>query len=483
MGFTETIRHVLGGKDTLDLVDGPIGRNLLFLSLPIVATNLLRTAYNLADTFWVGRISTEALAAIGFAFPVIFFFISLGMGWAVAGSVLVAQFTGASRDEEATYAASQTLMVTIVTAAVLGAIAYVSVGPIVRLLGAEPAVLSLATSYLQIISLGLVPMFGFAIFTALMRGYGDTVTPMVLMLGTVVVNVILDPFLIFGWGPFPELGIEGAAIATVFSRGVAFAVGVAIMLGGRRGVTVVLRQMVPDGTFLLKMLRIGVPAALEGTGRSVSINVVMAIIGTFSTTVVAAYGIGVRILVMVFLPATAVERAVETMTGQNIGAGHQGRARQINTSAAKWLFVALSAVGVVTFVAAEPIIGVFTSNASVIAEGRRFLRIVALTFGFTGVMRAFSGGFRGVGKTLTAALIVFLMLGVIRIPVAWIAANTVGASGVWGALALSNVAGAIIAYALFVRSDWAAGIIRPRDQLQTETAEELLEYTDSIEAG
>jgi putative MATE family efflux protein len=481
MTLKHTLKQMFRGKDGLDLVGGPIGRNLLYLSVPIVITNLLKTAYNLADTFWLGRHSTEALAAIGFAFPIIFFFISLGMGWAVAGSVLVAQYVGAGSDERATFAASQTVTFTVVTALALGAIGYVVVGPLTALLGAGPTVQPLAASFLQIISLGLVPMFGFAIFTALMRGYGDTVTPMILMFATVVLNVVFDPLLIFGWGPFPRLGVDGAAIATVLCRSLAFLVGLWIMLDGRRGVRISIREMIPDFAFLKKMLRVGVPASVEGAGRSISVNILLAIIGSFSTSVVAAYGIGVRILIMVFLPAIAVERAVETMTGQNIGAGRPERATRANVLAAKWLFAILTGIGILIFLGAEIIISVFTSDPEVISIGEQFLNIVALTFGFTGVMRAFSGGFRGVGKTMVAAAMAFLTLGAIRLPVAWFASGLLGPTGIWMAFAVSNVSGAAIAYAWFRRSDWSEALVTPEARRRAETAEELVEYAETIE--
>jgi len=197
------------GRDEFDLTSGDIAGPLFYLSLPIIVTNLLQTAYNLIDTFWLGQYSTEALAAISFAFPMVFLLISVGMGLSVAGSVLVAQHIGADEESEAEYAASQTVALSLLGAVILGLFGYVFVDGLLGLLGASPDVLPLATDYMEVISLGMPFMFGFFVFIALMRGYGDTITPMLVMLGSVLLNVILDPFLIFGWGLFPELGIEG----------------------------------------------------------------------------------------------------------------------------------------------------------------------------------------------------------------------------------------------------------------------------------
>jgi putative MATE family efflux protein len=462
------------GQEELDLTDGGIVKPLLYLSLPIVITNLMQTAYNLADTFWLGQYSTEALAAISFGFPMVFLLISLGMGLSVAGSVLVAQHTGASETEQAEYAASQTVTFAFLGSLILGAVGYPFVRPFLDFLGASPSVLPGATAYMQVVALGLPFMFGFFVFISLMRGAGDTITPMVVMFGTVVINVILDPFLINGWtiGPlaFPELGIQGAAIATVFSRSLAMLVGLVIMESGTRGIQIHLTDMKPDFQYLRKILKIGVPASIEGTGRALSINALLLVVGLFSTSVVAAFGIGTRVFSVIFLPAIAVARGVETMSGQNIGAGKYDRAEQANYVAAKGLFVVLALVGVLIFLVPTPIVSVFTDDPAVLSEGTTFLRYVALSFGFIGIMRAFTGGFRGAGKTMVAAAISIITLAGIRLPVAYVASQfrfdtpyaqyIFGVRGIWIAFFVSNVAGAGIAWLWFRRGTWRDSDVR-----------------------
>ncbi|WP_049935971.1 MATE family efflux transporter [Haloplanus natans] len=445
---------IFKSRDEFDLTSGDVGKPLFYLSLPIVVTNLLQTAYNLADTFWIGQYSTDALAAISFAFPMVFLIISLGMGLAVAGSILVAQYTGAGEEGEAEYAASQTVGFAALGALVLGAVAYFVVGDILALLGASEDVLPLATAYMEIISLGIFFMFGFFVFISLMRGYGDTITPMLVMLGSVALNVVLDPLLIFGWWIFPRWGIEGAAIATVFSRGLALVVGLWIMLSGRRGVRIRPRDIVPDPEYGRRLLRIGVPASVEGTGQAVAINLLMFIVGTFSTPVVAAFGIGVRVFSVIFLPAIAVSRGVETMAGQNIGAGEPDRAALTARVAAKTTFVVLAVAGVFTFFFADAIVSLFTNDAAVVEVGATFLRYVAPSFGFIGIMRSYNGGFRGAGRTLTAAAIAVSMLGLIRLPIAWVASGFMGPPGIWLSFFVSNVVGAVIAYVWFQRGGW-----------------------------
>ncbi|GGM62390.1 putative MATE family efflux protein [Halarchaeum rubridurum] len=469
MGVRDRIERLFKGPEEFDLTSGGIARPLFFLSLPIVITNLFQTAYNLADTFWLGQYSTDALAAISFAFPMVFLLIALGLGLSVAGSVLVAQYTGAGAEAEAEYAASQTVTFAVLASLLLGAGGYLFVDEFLAVMGASADVLPMATGYMEIISLGLFSMFGFAVFVSLMRGYGDTVTPMLVMFGSVVLNIVIDPFLIFGWGPFPALGIEGAAIATVFSRALAFAVGLAVMFRGTRGVRISLRDMAPDLTYLRRLARIGIPASVEGTGRALSMNLLLLIVAFFPDTVVAGYGIGTRVFSVVFLPAIAVARGVETMTGQNIGAGEPDRAERAAGLAAKTLFFVLTGVGVVAWVFAVPIVGVFTTDPAVVDAAATFVRYVALTFGFMGVMRAYTGSFRGAGETLTAAALSVVMLGLVRFPIAWVASGWVGETGIWLSFAVSNVLGALVAYAWYRRGGWRGGDLT-RERVDVEDA-------------
>lgn len=465
MSITSRLSGLFKSQSELDLTHGSIPKSLFFLSFPIVITNLLQVGYNLADTFWLGRYSTNALAAISLGFPLVYLFISLGLGLTVAGSVLVAQHTGADQSEEAEYAASQTVIFTLLAGLGLGVVGFSFVEELLQVFGAEPAVLALAVEYMEVISAGLPFLFGFTVFIALMRGAGDTVTPMLVMLGTVVLNIALDPLLIFGGGPIPQLGVEGAAIATIISRGLAMAVGLWLMLRGSHGIQIHLRQMVPDLGYSKKLLRIGVPASVENTGRAISVNAVLVIVTLFSTSVVAAFGVGIRVFSMIFMPAIAIDRGVEAMTGQNIGAGRDDRVVATNRFAAKTSFLLLSALGVITFVFAPSIIRLFDSTPAVVAEGATFLRWIAPTFGFVGILRAYSGGFRGAGRTLTAAAIAVLLFGFIRLPIAYVASQGLvpvdiwffggrTPSGIWFAFALSGIIAAVVAASWFELGKW-----------------------------
>jgi putative MATE family efflux protein len=271
-------------------------------------------------------------------------------------------------------------------------------------------------------------------------------------------------------------GITGAALATVFSRGLALVVGLAVMFRGTRGVQIHIRDMVPNLSYLRRLVRIGLPASIEGMGRALSMNLLLFIVAFFPDAVVAAYGIGTRVFSVIFLPAIAVARGVETMTGQNMGADKPDRVEKAAGLASKVLFTVLTVAGVIVFFVAAPIADVFTTDPEVVDIAAQFLRYVALTFGFIGIMRAYTGSFRGAGKTLTAAAISVLMLGIIRFPIAWIASGPLGERGIWLSFAISNVVGAIIAYAWYRRGTW-------RESDLTESKVDLDETSVETAAG
>ncbi len=473
------LRKIFRGKEDINLTSGSLGKPLFYLSLPVVITNLLMTAYNLVDTFWVGRLSKQALAAITFSYPMVFLFISLGLGVSVAGSVLVAQYEGAGKRDRVEYAASQTLIFTVVVGVFLGVAGFFLLTPILKLLGASPEVIPLATEYMQVVTLGMLFIFGYSVFIALMRGFGETVTPMLIMLFTVLLNVLVDPFLIFGWLWFPKLGVQGAAVATIFCRGLGFLIGLWILFTGRKGLKVHLSYMLPDFKFFKKIVEVGVPASIESTGRALSVNAMLSVVGGFTTSVVAGYGVGIRVFSTVFLPALAVSQSVETVTGQNIGAGEFARAERANYLASKAMFVGMSLLGVFTFLFAPFIVSIFSPDEEVVRVGAEFLRYIALTFGFVGATRVFSGGFRGAGKTLVAAAIAIVTLGVIRYSVAMVLSASMGRTGLWTAFVISNVSGLFIAYFWFRRGTWKEKVIQA-DKNKGKVAEELCEIEETI---
>ena len=460
-----------------DLTQGPILGALLALALPIVGANLLQTVYQLTDTFWVGRIGAEAVAAVSLGFPVLFVMISLGGGLAVAGAILVAQYHGARDVPMVNRVAAQTLIAVFVVSAVLSVIGYLASEPLMRLFGAAPDVVPDAARYLQVSFLGLVFVFIYFVFQSLMRGVGDVRTPFYIVLGTVLLNFLADPVFILGWGPFPAMGVVGAAAATVLTQGLAGFVGLGVLLSGRYGVSLKLRELKPDLALIGRIVVLGLPASMEQSMRALGLAVMVILVTGFGTTEVASYGIGTRILSFVIIPALGLQMATTTIVGQNVGAGKWERVKRSATLSA-WLgFGSMTAIGLAFFVLARPLTAAFVpGDPAVIESGAQFLQVMALSFGFIGVQQVLAGAFRGTGNTMAAMALAIVSLWVLRFPIAYVLSErtTLGAEGIWWSFPISNVITATVALAWVLRGRWPGGGAPEQIRLEEEVSRETI---------
>jgi putative MATE family efflux protein len=455
---------------TDSITSGGLARPLFQLAWPIVVIQLLQVTYNIADTFWLGQYDVSAVAALSIAFPLVFLLISVAGGFTTAGSILVAQYTGADSEGRAGHVAGQTIAFVGLLAAVLGVVGYLFTGDMLAVIPSaqdtSEKVIPLANVYMEIIFLGVPFLFGFFVFSALMRGYGDTRTPMRIMFVSVALNVVLDPLLIFGWSVFPELGISGAAIATVISRGIATVLGLYVLFVARAGPDVRARDMLLELEIVRKIVRLGVPSSLEQSTSALALVTLTAMVVSFATPVVAAYGVGNRLISLVFLPAMGLGRATNTMVGQNLGANKTERAERAVRLAVGVGAGVMLAVGVVAYLFPEPIVDVFiaegTPDARATVElGSEYLRIRAAEFAFIGVFQVLLGAYRGAGNTRTALAFSLVALWIGRVPTVYILAfaTGMGATGIWIGMSLGNILGAIAAGAWFLRGTWKEAVI------------------------
>jgi putative MATE family efflux protein len=435
---------------------------LVALAVPIVATNVFQSLYQLIDTFWVGRLGAEAVAAVSLTFPILFFMISLGGGMAVAGAILVAQTFGAGDQEAVDHAAGQTLLVVVAISIVLSLTGFLLTGTLVSFFSPDLGVERMAVDYLQVSFLGLIAVFIYFVFQALLRGVGDVKTPMMVVAGTVVLNFFLDPLLILGWGPVPGQGVVGAAWATVGAQGLAGVVGLGILFSGRYGIHLRLRHLAPDRALVLKIVRLGIPSSIEQSTRALGLAVMMLLVASYGTTVIASYGIGARILSFAIIPAMGLSMATSTVVGQNVGARQDTRAGSAARLGMMAGFVGLSVAGAVLWVLAEPIVRAFVpSEPEVIEIGTHFMRIMSPAFGFFGIQMVMSGALAGAGNTLAAMALSILSFWVLRFPVAWVLAvpGGLGPDGVFWSFPISNVLAGVIALGWFFRGTWIRRVV------------------------
>lgn len=452
-----------------DLTSGGIVRPLFKLAWPILVIQLLQVTYNIVDTLWLGRLSADAVGAISLAFPMIFLLIAFAGGFTTAGAILVAQYTGAEGKQAAGKVAGQTFMFIGILSVIIGIVGYTITEEVLTILPSEQEtadrVIPLAVDYVELIFLGLPLMFGFFVFSALMRGYGDTKTPMYVMFVSVAVNIVLDPFLIFGWGPFPHLGIEGAAIATIIARGVGTALGLYLIFFTGYGPAATLGHLRPDLGYIEDIVRLGIPSSVEQSAAAFAMITLVAIVVTFAPPVVAAYGLGNRIISLIFLPAMGLGRATDAMVGQNLGAGLTERAQRATYLAASVSAGILLIVAIIAAAIPEPIVSVFLGDVpdaqATIDHGSDYLRIRSIEFAFIGVFQVVLGAFRGAGNTKTAMAFSILALWFARVPLVYVLSFPLGmgATGLWIGMSAGAIVGGTAAAAWFTRGTWKEAYI------------------------
>jgi putative MATE family efflux protein len=441
------------------LTEGPIWTALVRLSVPIILANILQSAYALTDTFWVGRLpaGAAAVAAVSLSFPINLLCISFAGGLPVAGTVLIAQFRGKKDDRAVSHVAAQTLLLCLVVSLVLAVGGFAISRPLMKFMGAAPDVLPDAVRFMQVTFLGFVFVFGFFAYQALMRGVGIVYPPMFIVLLTVLLNFILDPFFIFGFGPVPPMGVAGAAMATLCTQAAATAIGMALLLRKKSAVRLHWRDFLPDWRLMGTIFKIGGPSSVEQSTQALGLTLMMLLVSTFGTDPIAAYGVGTRVLSVVIIPAMGLSMATSTLVGQNIGAGRVDRAERTNRISCILSFFTLLAAGVFFFFAGRSFsMLLMPKGGAAIEESAQFIRIVAIAFPFIGLQQVLTGTLRGAGDTVAPMLLAIVSLWILRFPLAYVLSkhSSLGAIGIWWAVTLSIIASATMAGIWYLRGDW-----------------------------
>lgn len=442
-------------------------RSLFTLAWPIIMANILQTAYQLIDTFWLGRLGANAVAAVSISFPILFLVLSLGAGLTLAGTVIVSQFKGANDKKMIDFTASQTVIIVFLISILLAFLGYIGASPLMNLVGAGPEILNDSVTYFQVSSFGFVFLFMFFVFQSLMRGIGNVLLPMYIVLGTVLLNLVLDPIFIFGYGNIEGYGVAGAAIASIITQGLSAAAGLFILFRGKQGIKIKLSCMKLEFRWVKRMFELGIPASLEQSSRAAAMTVMVMLVTSFGSEIVAAYGIGARILSLVIVPSIGMGIATTTLVGQNIGAGQIKRAERIGDLSVKIAFFGLTGVGLVLFIFAETLTAFFVPNdLQVIKDGARFIRIMSLSFGLLGVQQVLNGVFNGTRFTQASMLISIFSLWMIRFPVAFVlsAKTDLSFEGIWWAFPISNLIAAMVAFAYYKTGYWKIRTFRHRNE-------------------
>jgi len=456
-------------SDRVDMTTGAVTPRLFSLAWPLVAGNLLQTAYNLADMFWVGRVSADAVAAVSLMFPTAYLFVSVAMGLTAATNAVVSQHIGAGEERRAQRTVAQSVLLAIGVAAALGTFGFAIRRPLVALIGAQGAVFDAAVAYIEFVFLAIPFTFLFFVFRASLRAAGDTRTAMWLVGASAGLNIVIDPVFILDWGPFLGLGAQGAAIATFVSRGVAAAVGLYILVDGGWGIRLRIGDLTPDWAILRRLVNVGYPATLDGLSRSLAAVTFAALVARFGAVATAAYGIGIRLMSVSWTVSGAVGQAAATGVGQNLGADQPDRAADVTWKATAGAMAVLFAAGGLVYAFPAIAVGVFIDDPAVVDAGVTLLRIIAPFWAILGGLMVIQGGFRGAGQTRVAFVLSLLSRWIFRIPLAFLLAYAVAldpvaftpvdVNGLWWGMSASAVASFVVGVVWFHRGDWRTSVI------------------------
>ena len=443
--------HIADIKDDRELY-----ATLVRLAAPIMAANLLQMLYNLVDAFFLGKISAEAVAAPSISLNLVMFLVVSGLALATAGTTLISQSKGKGDQRRIDFYLGQTTVLLTVLSVFFSLLGVVFARQILLLLQVPDSAFSATLSYLRIIMAGMPLMFLFFVAQAAMQGIGDTMTPLKIQALAVGLNIALDPMLIFGVGPFPRLEVEGAAIATVCARAIASGVALGIMIRGRRGMHLKPENLIPDWPAQRQLLGIGVPLAIGQGLASLGFLVLQGIVNSFGTAVVAAFGVGTRIISLFTMPAIGFSRATAALVGQSIGAQRLETAKTVVKQSIVTVFVFISVAMTLVFFFGSSVTRFFIDDPEVIQYGATMFRVIALSVIPFAMFMVGNGAFQGGGDTKPVMFLNVGRLWGIRVPVAAFLAFglSMGPSGIWFAMLASNVVTAALGFVILKQGRW-----------------------------
>lgn len=450
-----------------DITEGPLVRTLLVLAAPLFVQNLVQVAQQVVDLFWVGRLGQDQVAGVGFTFPVVGLITVALVGVFVGVQVVVSQRVGAEDPAGARRAAVQGVLLAVLSGVVLAILIALFAQELVEVLTLgrlDPTVVGYAASYLAVWGVALIPAGISDALEAGFLGWGDSRASLYVNVTAVMGNIILDPFLILGWGPIPALGVEGAALATVlgYVGGAVLAVG--LVSSGVRSFSLRRESLTIRLDDAKQVLNIGLPNAGE---HAASQTVRVVIIGLVAVVGggpgLAAYAIGARVASVAFIPATGLQQAAQSIVGQNLGAGNTARAQRTTWSGVAIAAGALAVVGLVQWIAPGPVATLFVPDIG--AEGldlaRSYLRILAYGYPAIGATYLLLAGFNGAGETQISFMVRMTQYWAVRLPIAAVGAVWLdyGVMAVFWAVTLSNILAALGA-AAYYRYRTGQGMLR-----------------------
>ena len=451
----QLILDAIRGKEK-SYTTGSINRAIFLLSVPMILEMVMESLFALIDAFFVSRVSVDAVATIGLTESVVTLVYSVAIGISMAATAMIARRVGEKKPEAAAVAAVQAIGMAVILSIIFGLSGFFFAEDILRLMGATESIIASGSNYTRILfSTNLVIMLLF-LLNGIFRGAGDASYAMASLWIANIINIILDPLLIFGIGPFPELGVTGAAVATSIGRGIGVIFQLYLLIFGGGIIKIAARHLKVAWGVVKRLAWVGFTGTLQFLIASASWIVLMRIIAQFGSEAVAGYTIAIRLIIFTILPSWGLANAAATLVGQNLGAGQPERAETSVWRSAFFNMLFLFSVSLIYFLGAPPILGLFNDDPEVLRAGILSIRIISAGYIFFAYGMVLSQAFNGAGDTRTPTIINFFCFWLLEIPLAYLLAVNLEweLAGVCAAIAISETVMAIVCILVFRRGKW-----------------------------
>lgn len=451
-----SIREALRGSHQ-DYTAGSLNRSILLLAIPMVLEMVLESLFAVVDVFFVSRLGADSIATVGLTESILTLVFAVGMGLGMASAAMVARRIGEKDPDGAANAAVQAILLGLIVSALIGVPCLIFAPRLLALMGADPGIIRTGSAYARIALGGSGVVILLFLNNAIFRGVGDAAIAMRLLWVSNILNLILDPCLIFGLGPFPRLGVTGAALATFTGRGIGVLYQFYRLSRGTDRLRILARHLRVQATVLWRLLRVSANGILQFLIGQASWIVLVRIVSLFGPSSLAAYTIAIRIVIFAILPSWGLSNAAATLVGQSLGAGKPDRARSAVLRTGLWNMLFLGSVGLVFIALAPHIIGIFTTDPAIVPTAVSCLRIfscgnIAFAYGMV-LLQAFNGA----GDTRTPTLVNLVGFWLLEIPLAWILARhtALRVNGVFLSVVIAQSSIVLISFFLFRRGRWA----------------------------
>jgi putative MATE family efflux protein len=454
-GWWATVREALRGSHH-DYTSGPLGRAIVLLAIPMVSEMIMESVFAVADAFWVAKLGADALATVGLTESLLTLIYTAAMGLSIGVTAMVARRMGEKNPEGAAEAAVQGIALGLLVAAVIALVTVPLAPRLLAVMGATPAVQTLGSSYARVMLGGNAVILLLFLINAIFRGAGDAAIAMRVLWLANALNIVLGPCLIFGVGPFPRLGVTGAAIATTIGRGTGVLYQLYRLWRGDARVAIGRAQLKLQPVVMRTMLRLSGTGTLQVFIGTASWIGLVRIISSFGSEAIAGYQIAIRVIVFALLPSWGVANAAATLVGQGLGAGQPERAERAVWLAGFYNMLFLGAVGALFVAFAEPIVSVFTHDPAIAPIAVLCLRTISYGFLFYAYGMVITQSFNGAGDTWTPTWINLACFWLWEIPLAYLLARHAGLGprGVALAVTIAFSTVAVVSALLFRRGRW-----------------------------